>query len=161
MTKVTRKFLSVSDETDESLSAMLFAALRAQALGMGAVVLRCARPTARFGWIGLDKDITADAVDAARVQAMEHLREVEAKTGVTPELRVSDEDPPDAIRRLVDEDPSIHMLVLAAGSGPRGPGPLVTQLAKGRPLAGRPIAVVVVPAGITEDQLRDLSSHSG
>jgi hypothetical protein len=161
MTKVTRKLLSVSDDTDECMSAMLFSAFRAHALGVGVVILRCARPTAHFGWIGLDKDISQDAVDAARVKAMEHVKQVADTTSITPELVVSAEDPPDAIRRLVDADESIQMLVLAAGSGPRGPGPLVTRLSKGRPLADRPIAVVVVPAGVTLDQLRELSALSG
>ena len=35
---------------------------------------------------------------------------------------------PEAIRKVVGDDPEIKILVLAAGSGARGPGPLVTAV---------------------------------
>jgi ABC-type Fe3+-hydroxamate transport system substrate-binding protein len=161
MTKTTRKLLAVSDDTHESTNALLFAAFRAQALDVGALVLRCARAPAHVGWIGLDRDITQDAMDAARVKAMDHLSRIEAIVGLAPELVVSSSEPDDAIRRLVDEDPAIQMLILAAGSGPRGPGPLVSRLGKGRQLTNRPIPVVVVPPGVTTEQIREMSSLSG
>ena len=61
MTGLSRKFLAVSDETEESLSALLFAAMRSKAVGAGLVILRCARMPGLGGWVGLDKDISQDA----------------------------------------------------------------------------------------------------
>jgi hypothetical protein len=46
--------------------------------------------------------------------------------------------------------------VLAAGAGRLGPGPLVSRLAKGKPLAARPIAVTVIPGNLTDKQLEEI-----
>ncbi|MBI1360576.1 MAG: universal stress protein [Alphaproteobacteria bacterium] len=156
MTDLSRKFLAVSDETDECRVALVYAGHRAKAVGAGLVILRCARSPGVGGWIGLDQDISQDAIDAARLKAAEHARLVEERTGTTPEVVVSDEDPLDAIHKLVREDPSIRQLVLATGSGRWGPGQLVARLGKGRPLAERPIAVTVVPGDLTDRQIDEM-----
>lgn len=156
MAERSRKFLAVSDETEECLTALIFAGMRAKAVGAGLVVLRCARSPGMGGWIGLDRDISQDAIDAARIKVTRHADAVEARTGVTPEIVVVEEDPIDAIRKLVDDDPSIKVLILAAGSGRMGPGPLVSRLAKGKPVAGRPIAVTVIPGDLTDKQLDEI-----
>jgi hypothetical protein len=158
---MSRKFLAVSDETEECLSALIFAGMRSKAVGAGLVILRCARVPGLGGWIGLDKDISQDAVDAARVKATQHADAVEARTGVVAELVVVDEEPIDAIRKLVEGDASIKVLILAAGTGRLGPGPLVSRLAKGKPIASRPIAVTVIPGDLTDKQLDEIGGLAG
>ena len=161
MTGFSRKFLAVSDDTDECRAALIYAGRRAAAVRAGLVVLRCASVPALGGWIGLDQDISQDAIDAARLKAAEHARMVEERTGVTPEVVVSDEDPLDAIRKVVEQDPAIRQLVLAAGSGRWGPGPLVSRLGKGRSLAERPLAVTVVPGDLTDAQIDEMGGMPG
>ncbi len=161
MTEMSRKFLAVSDETEECLSALIFAGMRAKAVGAGMVILRCARSPGLGGWIGLDQDITQDAIDAARVKATQHADAVEARTGVMAELVVVDDEPIDAIRKLVGKDPAIKVLILAAGTGRMGPGPLVSRLAKGKPIANRPIAVTVIPGDLTDRQLDEIGGLAG
>ena len=160
MTGLSRKYLAVSDETDECLSALLLAGMKAKALGAGVVILRCARVPGLGGWVGLDKDISQDAIDSARLKAMKHVDIVKEKVRITPELVVSDEEPVDAIRRLIDRDRAIKQLILAAASGWR-PGPLVSRLAKGKPVSTRPIAVTVIPGGLSEDLLKDIGGLAG
>jgi hypothetical protein len=159
MTDLSRKFLAVSDETDECVSALLFAAMRAKAVGAGMVVLRCARVPGIGGWVGLDKDISQDAIDSARIRAVAHAGIVEQRVGIKPELVISEEEPVDAIRDLVKNDPAIKVLILAAASGLR-PGPLVSRLAKGKPIASRPIAVTVIPGGLTDEELQEIGGLS-
>jgi hypothetical protein len=161
MTEMSRKFLAVSDETEECLSALIFAGMRSKAVGAGLVILRCARVPGLGGWIGLDKDISQDAIDAARVKATQHADAVEARTGVMAELVVVDEEPIDAIRKLIEGDPAIKVLILAAGTGRLGPGPLVSRLAKGKPIASRPIAVTVIPGDLSDQQLNEIGGLAG
>jgi hypothetical protein len=161
MTSFSRKFLAVSDETDECRVALIYAGRRAAAVRAGLVVLRCARVPGVGGWIGLDQDINQDALDAARLKAAEHAKMVEERTGIVPEIVVSDEDPLDAIRKVVEQDPTIRQLVLAAGSGRWGPGQLVSRLGKGRPLAERPLAVTVVPGDLTDAQVDEMGGMPG
>ncbi len=160
MTDISRKFLAVSDETEECVKALVFAGLRAKAVGSGLVILRCAESPGLGGWIGLDKDISQDAMDSARLKATRHADAVESRAGVKAELVVSEDDPVDAIRKLVDQDMSIKVLVLAAGMG-RSPGPLVSPLAKGKPIAARPIAVTVIPGDLTDAQLNEIGGLAG
>lgn len=161
MTGLLRKFLAVSDETPECVTALVYAAMRAKDVGAGLVILRCARSPGVAGWIGLDREITQDAVDSARVRAVKHVDHVEARTGVIAQLQVSDEEPLDAIRKLVEADPAIKTLVLASGAGRGGPGPLVSRLAKGRALANRPIAVTVIPGDLTDAELDIMGGLAG
>ena len=160
MTGLSRKYLAVSDETEECVSALLLAGLKARAVGAGVVILRCARVPGLGGWVGLDKEINQDAIDSARLKAMKHVDLVEQKTGIKPELFVSDEEPVDAIRKVVDRDSAIKQLILAAASGWR-PGPLVSRLGKGKPVSTRPIAVTVIPGGLSEDLLKDIGGFAG
>ena len=53
--------------------------------------------------------------------------------------------------KLIDEDADIGILVLAAGTGKEGPGPLVTNLAK---TAGTfPIPVALVPGHLSDEDI--------
>ncbi|MEP7210063.1 MAG: universal stress protein [Alphaproteobacteria bacterium] len=161
MTDFTRKFLAMSDDSEECRVALVYAGRRAKAVRAGLVVLRCASVPGVGGWIGLDQDINQDAIDAARLKAAEHAKMVEERTGTVPEVIVSDEDPLDAIRKVVEGDPAIRQLVLATGSGRWGPGPLVSRLAKGKALAERPLAVTVVPGDLTDAQIDEMGGMPG
>lgn len=143
------------------MSALVFAAMRAKAVGAGLVFLRCAKAPGLGGWVGLDRDISQDAIDSARLKAVEHANLVEKRVGVAAEIVVEDDEPVDAIRKLVARDSAIKSLVLAAGSGRGGPGPLVSRLAKGRPLSERPIAVTVIPGNLTDRQLDEMGGFMG
>jgi len=160
MTSVSRKFLAVSDETEECVSALLFAAMRAKAMGAGLVMLRCARVPGLGGWVGLDREISQDAIDSARLKAVGHANLVVDKVGLKAEIVISEEEPVDAIGKLIDDDTAIKVLILAAAPGWR-PGPLVSRLAKGKPIASRPIAVTVIPGGLSDEQLTEIGGFSG
>ena len=59
------------------------------------------------------------------------------------------------IVRLIEEDADIGILVLAAGTGKEGPGPLVATSAK---TAGTfPIPVAIVPGHLSDEEI-DASS---
>ncbi len=161
MTEKSRKLLAISDDTEECATALVFAGLRAAAVHAGLVLLRCVRAPGVGGWIGLDKEISRDAVDSARLKMVAHAELVETRTGVKPEIQIIEDDPVDAIRALVDKDPAIKVLVLASSFGRGGPGPLVSRLGKGRALANRPIAVTVIPGDLTPAQLDEIGGLTG
>ena len=143
------------------MAAMVFAGMRAHAVGAGLVLLRCARSPGTAGWIGLDRAMDEDALDSARLKLNQHAGKVSERTHVTPELVVSSDEPLDAIQKLVGQDEAIKVLVLAAGTSRWGPGPLVSRLSRGKALADRPIAVTVIPGKLTDAQLDEMGGMAG
>ena len=76
--------------------------------------------------------------------------------GAMPVLYVREGKVREQLVKLVEEEPSISVLVLGAGTGPEGPGPLVTSLA-GK-LAGRfRVPITIVPGNLSDDEILALT----
>ena len=62
----------------------------------------------------------------------------------------------DEVLKVIDEDEDIAVLVLAAGVGKEGPGPLVSSIvATGS--ASFPIPITIVPGNLSDEELDALS----
>jgi len=62
----------------------------------------------------------------------------------------------DLFLALIDEEPSISILVLAASAAAEGPGPLITALT-GKALTKLRVPITIVPGSLTEQQLDALT----
>jgi nucleotide-binding universal stress UspA family protein len=68
-----------------------------------------------------------------------------------PERVIREGNKAQEILSLIEEDEDIAVLILAAGTGAEGPGPLVASLAK---TAGTfPIPVAIVPGHLSDEDL--------
>lgn len=150
------KFLVVVDETPECARAMYFAARRAARLGARLVLLGIGEAPDNFEWLGVGDAMReeAEAGTAARLAAMAAMAREAA--GVDPEVVVRIGEAPEEILRLIGEDEDISFLVLAAGAGKEGPGPLVASIGV-KAAATFPIPVVIVPGGLTEAEIDALA----
>ena len=83
--------------------------------------------------------------------------EVWAECGVTAEPVLREGDLKPELRKLIEDDHSIKLIVLASAHGPGGPGPLVTQLGKSAGLGPRPVPVLVVPGALSREEIRKLA----
>ena len=63
----------------------------------------------------------------------------------------------DEIRKLVEEDEDIGVLVLGASKDPAGPGPLVTTLAGGGHVGTFPVPITVVPGHLSTEEILALA----
>ncbi len=151
-----RKFLTIADDTAECESAVMFAGMRAHAVGAGLVILRVAQTNGFGHWRGLDEEMRGEARDRALLDARQLAARVLERTGAEAEIVIREGEPVAAIHDTVKSDDAIKVIVLAAGQSRRGPGPLVSRIGKGRPLAGRPVAITVVPGDLTEEQLDEM-----
>jgi nucleotide-binding universal stress UspA family protein len=73
--------------------------------------------------------------------------------GIIPELVIREGRLADELQKFIEEDKDIAILVLAAGTGRDGPGPLVSLTAGG----GFRIPVTVVPGTLTEEMIHALA----
>lgn len=146
------KLLVVVDGTEEARRALYFAARRAKRTGARVVLLGLNAPGEYAHWFNvgnLMREEAEDQIHAVLTEAAGPAREI---TGTDPEQVVRTGAAADEIRALVDEDEDIALLVLAAGTGGEGPGPLVSTLA-GRQAGSFPIPLMVVPGHLTEAEI--------
>lgn len=148
-----RKFLVLIDETPECDRAVTFAANRVHRTG-GTVVLLTVIQTADFQqFIGVEEVMRAEARETAERLIDRRVARIAEIGGVRTETVIREGDPIEAIERLIDEDPAIAILVLAASASKEGPGPLVTAFASRSGSNALPILITIVPGSMTDEQI--------
>jgi hypothetical protein len=83
--------------------------------------------------------------------------EVWAECGVTAEPILREGYLKPELRKLLELETSIKLVVLAAAASPRGPGPLVAQLGKREGLGPRAVPVLVVPGALSREEIKALA----
>lgn len=151
------KFLVIADDSAEFAAALAYAAHRVTHTGAALLILRVVDTvTDHAHWVSVGEEMRAEALEAAEAQAERLAAETWAETGVQPEIVIREGELRAELRRLLDEDMDIRIIVLGAGVGRDGPGPLVSSLAK-QGIGGRPIPVLVVPGSLSREEARALA----
>lgn len=146
------KYLVVVDDTPECDRAMYYASRRAARVGVSVMLLRVIE-TRDLGrqWLGVADIMRAEAHEEANAMLAAFAARSDAIAGVTPECVIREGEVTEEILTLIEKDEDISVLVLAAGVGSEGPGPLVTHLGA---IAGAfPIPVAIVPGHLTDEEL--------
>jgi len=145
-------FLVVVDNSPEMRVALRWASLRARRTGGRVGLLRVIRPSDFQHWAAIGNLMSVEAREEAEQLLQEHAAEVFQLYGGMPVLYLHEGDVKSAIINLIDEDDDIRILVLAASTGRRGPGPLITYLTK-KAIGLLRIPVTIVPGGLTDEQI--------
>lgn len=147
-----RKFLVVLDDSRECLNAMRFAAMRASNTGGGVVILSVIPPDEFQHWIGVGDVMRAEARERIEAHFEVFAKWMRDRQNIDPELVVREGEAVPEILNQIREDTEIGVLVLGAGTGKGGPGPIVTQMTK---TAGTlPIPITVVPGEMSKERLQ-------
>ena len=147
-----RQFLVVVDDTPECRKALRFAWRRAQRTGAGVTLLRVIDPVDFQHWLSVEERMREEAREEAEELLQKLTVEVQQQSTILPELVVREGAVRDAVVKLIDDYKTIRILVLGAGTGSEGPGPLVTQLA-GKMSGALRVPVTVVPGNLSDEQL--------
>src|SRR3954463_3306767 len=125
------KFMIVIDDSPECDRALYFASRRALRIGATVLMLRVIE-TLDHGqqWLGVADIMRAEAHEEANAVLDRHAARSSSITGVMPQRVIREGEKADEMLKLIEEDEDIAVLILAAGIGSEGPGPLVTTLAK-------------------------------
>ena len=155
-TRPDRVFLCVIDSSEELHVALRFAAQRALRTGGQVALLYVMEPGDFQHWVAVAEKMREERREEAEQVLRVRDAEVIAITGEKPALYLREGSPRNVILALIAEEPLISILVLGAGTGSKGPGPLVSSLA-GK-MSGRfPIPITVVPGNLTDEQLDGLT----
>ena len=150
-----RKFLVVLDDSRECLNAMRFAAMRAAHTGGGVAILSIIPPDEFNHWIGVGEIMRAEARERIEVHYEVFAKWMRDKQNVHPELIIREGEPLNEIMAQINKDPDIGVLVLGAGTDSKGPGPLVTHLA--RHSGSLPIPITIVPGDLSKERLEAIT----
>lgn len=152
MTDKTRIFLVVVDESEEMTVALHYAARRARTTGGKVALLHVIPPSELQHWGAIEELMKQEQREEAE-QLMQRLaKEVVDIAGSMPMLYIRDGQASEQLMKLIQEEPSISILVLAAGTGRGGPGPLISFVV-GQMAGSLRIPVTVVPGYLSDDQL--------
>ena len=150
-----RKFLVVLDDRRECLNAMRFAAMRAAHTGGGVAILSVIPPDEFNHWIGVGTVMREEARERIHAHFEVFAKWMRDKQAIDPELVIREGQAVDEIMAQVREDTEIGVLVLGAGTGKKGPGPLVTQLT--RSAGNLPIPITIVPGDLSKEKLEAIT----
>jgi nucleotide-binding universal stress UspA family protein len=150
------KYLVVVDDSPECDRAVYFASRRAARTDAGLIMLRVIELDDRNQqWLGVADIMRAEAHEEANTALARFAGRVNGIAGITPQHAIREGDKIEQIQALIDEDEDIAILVLAAGTGKEGPGPLVAGLNK--IITSFPVPVAIVPGHLTDDELDSLA----
>jgi hypothetical protein len=149
--------LVIADESDEFPAAFTYAGQLAKVNGWRLVMLRVIEPSDPAPWASITEEMRRQARDAAESLTQRFAAEVWAECGVTAEPVLREGSTKQELKKLIEEDASIKLVVLAAAAGAGGPGPLVQLLAKSAGLSARHIPVMVIPAALSREEIRALA----
>lgn len=147
-----RIFLVVVDNSDEMKVALHFACRRAKSTG-GRVALLYVQETADFQhWMAVEEIMREEQREAAEELLQALSAEVHDWSGKMPILYIREGKTGEALFKLFDEEPSISILVLAAGVGRGGPGPIIDQILHKRAVKLR-LPVTIVPGSLGDEEI--------
>src|SRR5258708_34425687 len=94
-----------------------------------------------------------EAHDEAESLIYAAAKDVNELVGIVAELVIMQGRPSECLSKLIKEDKDISILVLAAGTGKEGPGPLVSMFASGV----QAIPVTIVPGNLSAEAIGGLA----
>lgn len=151
-----RTFLVAVDKTDQLRAALRFACRRVVNSG-GTVALFHAVPHIEFQHFAtIGELMNHEAKTEAERLLQQVAADVHRQTGKFPELYLRQGDTLPQLLKVIRENARISMLVLGAGTGQDGPGPIVSAIS-GK-LAGQiDIPVTIVPSDLSEERIDALT----
>lgn len=152
-----RIFLVVVDATEEHRKALRFAALRARNTGGRVALLYVIEPTEFQHLMSVEDLMREERRQEAEALLTRISAEVQVLSGLTPVYYLREGSVRDELLKLIKEERSISVLVLAAGTDKKkGPGPLVTQLA-GKLSGTLPVPITIVPGNLSDEEIDSLT----
>ena len=147
-----RIFLVVVDDSDEMMVALRFACLRARNTGGRVALLYVQEPADFHHWLGVGALIQSERREEAEARLQDLSATAQTLSGSTPILLIREGKRGDEILKLLEEDPTISILVLGSSASGEGPGPIISHFMKqgGQRLR---VPLTIVPGSLSNDEV--------
>lgn len=151
-----RVFLVVIDDSPEMKVALRYACRRAAKTNGRVAMLYVMEPTDYQEWVGVSNLMRDEARQQAEAIMQRMAGEVQKHAGSFPILHFREGDRLDEVLKLIEEEPSISILVLGAATGPKGPGPLISSLT-GKQVGKLRIPITIVPGNLSDADVENIA----
>jgi nucleotide-binding universal stress UspA family protein len=152
---MSRTYLVVVNDSEETRVALRFAARRAAKTGGSVEVLAIVQPQDFVQWGGVQAAIEEEQRLRIEASVAANVGEIMDAAGIKPEIVIRQGEPVDVVRAYVGTRQDIAALVL--GAAPSGhPGPVVEDFT-GHDAGKLPCPVMIIPGSLTDEQLEQLS----
>jgi nucleotide-binding universal stress UspA family protein len=151
-----RVFLVVVDETEEMRNALRYACRRAQKTNGRVALLYVVEPLEFQHWLGVGRVMEEEARAEAEQRLQALAAEVYAQTGAVSVIHLREGNRAEQLVQLLQEDPSVSLIVLGTARGGSNPGPLVTYMLANHGRRVR-VPVTLVPGELTVEEIDALS----
>lgn len=149
---LNRIFLVIVDDSQELKVALRYACIRARKTGGRVALLTVIEPAEAQHWMGVNELMREEARMAAEQTLQKVAADVQKTSAAMPILYVREGDRRDELLKLIDEEPSISILVLGAATGAKGPGPLVAALTT-KFVGKLRVPVTIVPGNLSIENI--------
>jgi len=147
-----RVFLVVVDETQELKVALRYACIRARKTGGRVALLAVVEPADAQDWMGVNELMREEARMAAEQALQKLAADVQKTSNAMPILVIREGNRRDELLKLIEEEPSMSILVLGAATGAKGPGPLVSALTT-KFVGKLRIPITLVPGNLSLEEI--------
>jgi len=150
------KCLVIVDDTAEWDRAVYYASRWAMRAGGGVVMLRIVElEDQNQQWLGVADIMRAEAHEAANEALDRAAGRVNGIAAITPERVIREGDAIEQILDVIEQDPDIAVLVLAASPGAEGPGPIITAMVQA--VGSFPIPITLISGDLSDAAIEALS----
>ncbi len=148
-----RVFLVVVDTTEEWRAALRFACRRALHTGGRVALLLVVGVDEIQQWGAVEEVLREERRQEAEQLLLRVAKEVNQLTGTIPILHIREGSAREELLALIEEEPTISVLVLGADVSSKGPGPLIQYLTTARALARLRVPLTIIPGNLTAEQI--------
>lgn len=147
-----RIFLVVVDDSNEWRCALRFACRRAQHTEGRIALLHVSKRAEFQHWMAVAEAMREEEREEAEARLNAVAGDVYQLTGRLPVIYLREGSAEEELLKLIEEEPAISILVLAARSTGDGPGPLISYLTH-RGVGRLTIPVTIVPDTLSLDEI--------
>jgi nucleotide-binding universal stress UspA family protein len=152
---VKEKFLAVFDGTDECKSAVRYASRRAQINSADLLIVATIDTVEFTYWLNVNSKMI-DNIEKESKEMLSNLsKEIHSYSDINCDYIIEHGSKLEVVKKLIDDDQSISLLILASNKKDKKPGILVETISG----IGYSIPVVVLPGNLNDDSIDKLAGY--